>query len=58
VRIHVERYNPALRLYERLGFRRIADGGIYFLMEWTPPGPSTEGDAAAAPGDPAPPAAS
>jgi ribosomal protein S18 acetylase RimI-like enzyme len=35
VRIHVEHLNPALRLYERLGFRRIDDGGIYLLMEWT-----------------------
>ncbi len=33
VRIHVERFNPALRLYERLGFSRIADTGVYFLME-------------------------
>jgi ribosomal protein S18 acetylase RimI-like enzyme len=37
VRIHVEHLNPALRLYERLGFRRIDDGGIYLLMEWTAP---------------------
>jgi len=34
--IHVEWNNPALRLYERLGFRRIEDKGIYLLMEWTP----------------------
>lgn len=33
VRIHVECFNPALRLYERLGFSRIADTGVYFLME-------------------------
>lgn len=36
VRIHVERNNPALGLYERLGFLRIGDWGVYFLMEWTP----------------------
>jgi ribosomal protein S18 acetylase RimI-like enzyme len=36
VRIHVERMNPALRLYQRLGFRQIADLGVYFLMEWRP----------------------
>ncbi|HET6313484.1 MAG TPA: GNAT family N-acetyltransferase [Chloroflexia bacterium] len=36
--IHVEQYNPALRLYERLGFTRIADRGIYYLMEWRPEG--------------------
>ncbi len=36
VRIHVERFNPALRLYERLGFSRIGDQGVYHLMEWSP----------------------
>ena len=35
LRIHVERFNPALRLYERLGFRDIADRGVYLFMEWT-----------------------
>ena len=34
--IHVERFNPALRLYERLGFRMTEDKGVYFLMEWAP----------------------
>ncbi|HVF61348.1 MAG TPA: GNAT family N-acetyltransferase [Thermoanaerobaculia bacterium] len=34
--IHVEVYNPALRLYERLGFRKREDKGVYWLMEWTP----------------------
>jgi ribosomal protein S18 acetylase RimI-like enzyme len=37
VRIHVERFNPAMRLYERLGFRCIGDQGVYLHMEWTPP---------------------
>lgn len=32
--IHVERFNPALRLYERLGFRVKEDKGVYLLMEW------------------------
>jgi ribosomal protein S18 acetylase RimI-like enzyme len=36
--IHVEKFNKALRLYERLGFRPIADRGVYFLMEWRPTG--------------------
>jgi ribosomal protein S18 acetylase RimI-like enzyme len=36
VRIHVERNNPALRLYERLRFRVIEDKGSHFLMEWSP----------------------
>jgi ribosomal protein S18 acetylase RimI-like enzyme len=31
--IHVERFNPALRLYERLGFREIEDKGVYLLMK-------------------------
>lgn len=35
VRIHVEKQNPALRLYERLGFQRIGDRGVYWLMEWS-----------------------
>jgi ribosomal protein S18 acetylase RimI-like enzyme len=36
VRIHVERFNPALRLYQRLGFARVADKGVHYLMEWLP----------------------
>ena len=36
VRMHVEQYNPALRLYHRLGFRRIDDSGIHLLIEWSP----------------------
>jgi ribosomal protein S18 acetylase RimI-like enzyme len=32
VTIHVERFNPALRLYRRLGFTEIADRGVYLLM--------------------------
>ena len=34
VRIHVEKFNPALRLYERLGFRPIEDKGVNWFMEW------------------------
>lgn len=34
--IHVERFNPALRLYERLGFRTVADQSLYLLMERPP----------------------
>ena len=34
VRIHVERNNPAMHLYERLGFRQVEDQGVYWLMEW------------------------
>ena len=45
VGIHVERYNPALRLYERLGFERTGDNGVYYLMTWSPDGASTDGPA-------------
>jgi ribosomal protein S18 acetylase RimI-like enzyme len=37
LRIHVERFNPALRLYWRLGFREVADRGVYLFLEWSPP---------------------
>jgi hypothetical protein len=36
VQLHVLRGNRALRLYLRLGFRIIADDGLYFQMEWRP----------------------
>jgi ribosomal protein S18 acetylase RimI-like enzyme len=36
VRIHVERFNPALGLYARLGFRLIEDKGVYLFLEWSP----------------------
>jgi len=39
LRIHVERFNPALRLYQRLGFRQVEERGAYFLMEWSPGSP-------------------
>jgi ribosomal protein S18 acetylase RimI-like enzyme len=32
----VEKINPALRLYQRLGFTEIADHGVYLEMEWRP----------------------
>jgi ribosomal protein S18 acetylase RimI-like enzyme len=31
--IHVERQNPALRLYRRLGFRPAGDEGVYLRLE-------------------------
>jgi ribosomal protein S18 acetylase RimI-like enzyme len=32
--IHVERFNPAQRLYARLGFQAVAEaGGVYLLLE-------------------------
>ncbi|HVX29235.1 MAG TPA: GNAT family N-acetyltransferase, partial [Nitrolancea sp.] len=35
VTIHVETFNPALRLYQRLGFRAKEDKGVYLLLEWS-----------------------
>lgn len=32
--IHVEKYNPAMRLYRRLGFTTEEDKGVYDLMRW------------------------
>ena len=36
VSIHVERFNPAMRLYRRLGFVEVEEQGIYLLMECRP----------------------
>lgn len=36
VSIHVERNNPALRLYHRLGFALVEDQGVYLLLERKP----------------------
>lgn len=36
VRIHVEKFNPALQWYTRLGFVTIADLGVYLHMERLP----------------------
>lgn len=35
--IHVEVFNPARRLYQRLGFRPVREAGVYLLMAWTAP---------------------
>jgi ribosomal protein S18 acetylase RimI-like enzyme len=37
VSIHVERLNPARRLYERLGFAVVEDKGVYLFLERPPP---------------------
>ena len=36
VSLHVEENNPARRLYQRLGFRDVADVSFYKLMHWEP----------------------
>ncbi|MCY0093641.1 GNAT family N-acetyltransferase [Hoeflea ulvae] len=38
VGIHVEKNNPAMRLYRRLGFKTVEDKGVYDLLRWQPPG--------------------
>jgi predicted GNAT family acetyltransferase len=35
--IHVEKFNPARRLYDRLGFHKTEDHGVYDLMPWNAP---------------------
>jgi ribosomal protein S18 acetylase RimI-like enzyme len=36
VSVHVEQFNPARRLYQRMGFQLAEDKGVYHLMRWTP----------------------
>ena len=36
VTIHVEKFNPALTLYRRLGFLAAGEEGAYDLMRWEP----------------------
>ncbi|MBD2386865.1 GNAT family N-acetyltransferase [Cylindrospermum sp. FACHB-282] len=35
VHLQVERLNPAIHLYERLGFLKTEDTGTHFIMEWS-----------------------
>ena len=34
--LHVEEFNPAYRLYQRLGFKPLEQRGVYMFMEWKP----------------------
>lgn len=36
LRLQVIRFNRAITLFERLGFKRISETGTHFQMEWTP----------------------
>jgi ribosomal protein S18 acetylase RimI-like enzyme len=36
VSISVEKFNPAQRLYRRLGFREYAEDDVYWFMYWSP----------------------
>jgi len=49
VSLHVEKFNPALSWYERLGFSIVDDRGVYWFMEWRPHSAVIAG---ARPGDP------
>jgi len=35
VTLHVERFNPAVAWYRRLGFELVDDGGVYLFMRWS-----------------------
>jgi GNAT superfamily N-acetyltransferase len=35
VSIHVEKFNPAMRLYHRLGFQKVEDKGVYDYLVWS-----------------------
>ncbi|QUE52128.1 GNAT family N-acetyltransferase [Luteolibacter ambystomatis] len=34
--IHVERFNPALLWYQRLGFQVVEEKNVYLLLNWNP----------------------
>lgn len=36
LQLHVENFNRAHELYERLGFTKVDEAGFYWLMEWKP----------------------
>ena len=38
VTIYVEKFNPAMRLYRRLGFLTLEDKGVYDFMRWSADG--------------------
>ncbi|HEY0405185.1 MAG TPA: GNAT family N-acetyltransferase [Pyrinomonadaceae bacterium] len=44
LRIYVESFNPSLRLFERLGFRKAEEQGMHFLMEWNSSDSSNNSD--------------
>lgn len=43
MRLSVRQNNPARRLYERMGFSITGEDGVYFFMNWSPPGAADHG---------------
>lgn len=43
VSIHVEKFNPALQLYHRLGFTEQEDRGVYLFLKWQQPSAREQG---------------
>jgi ribosomal protein S18 acetylase RimI-like enzyme len=39
IRLYVEHFNPARRLYDRFGFTEIEEHGPYWCLEWRPAAP-------------------
>ncbi len=39
--LHVEPFNPAFKLYQRLGFAKVGEVGIYWELAWSPGGNET-----------------
>jgi ribosomal protein S18 acetylase RimI-like enzyme len=36
ISIYLESFNPSLRLFEKLGFRKKNEEGVHWLLQWTP----------------------
>ena len=36
LRLQVSKFNPAIHLYERMGFKRLGESDTHFQMEWRP----------------------
>jgi predicted GNAT family acetyltransferase len=41
--VYVETFNPSSNLFERLGFAKVSDDGVNYLMEWRPDSISGDG---------------
>jgi len=46
VGIHVEKNNPAMKLYQRLGFSKTEDKGVYDLLHWHGAAPDVQANTA------------